>query len=244
MDPLSAESLLTDLRAVDAERRHRALDPALARRVAALKIWQQRRFAATYADLLAHPRYAAAAGFFLDELYGPADFTRRDAQFARVVPALTRLFPTEVVDTVAQLARLHALSERLDTRMAERLPAPAAEALHMEPPAIDAQSYGDAWRACGQPEARQTQIDLTLAVGAALDRLTTKPWLRQSLRLMRSPAQMAGLAELQHFLETGFDTFRAMRGAGEFLNTVREREQALAAALFANTRSHDLGQLP
>jgi hypothetical protein len=50
---------------------------------------------------------------------------------------------------------------------------------------------------------------------------------------MRGPAQMAGLGALQHFLETGFDTFRAMRGAGEFLATVKQREAALAQTLFS-----------
>ena len=50
--------------------------------------------------------------------------------------------------------------------------------------------------------------------------------------MMRGPAAAAGLAELQHFLEQGFDTFKAMRGAEDFLGTVREREQALASALF------------
>ena len=37
--------------------------------------------------------------------------------------------------------------------------------------------------------------------------------LRNSLRLMRGPAQVAGLGDLQAFLESGFETFRAMRGA-------------------------------
>lgn len=233
MDDLSAESLLKELRAVDAERARRAADPALEARVQALKAWQQRRFAHTYADLLAHPRYEAATRFFLQELYGPGDYRERDAQFARVIPTLTRLFPAEVVDTVARLARLHALSERLDTRMAEQLTSPD----------IRAPDYAAAWRACGEPDARRQQIELTMAVGEALDRLTRKPLLRQSLRLMRGPAQMAGLGALQHFLETGFDTFRAMRGAGEFLSTVRQREESLAGALFSGDASA-LGQLP
>lgn len=222
MDELSAESLLLHLRAVDDERARRAADPTLDARVQALKAWQQRRFADTYADLLADPRYAAATRFFLQELYGPGDYRQRDAQFARVIPTLTRLFPAEVVDTVAKLARLHALSERLDTRMAEQLASPD----------ITPEAYAAAWRACGEPEARQHQIELTMAVGESLDRLTRKPLLRQSLKLMRGPAQVAGLGALQHFLETGFDTFRAMRGAATFLATVRQREQALAQALF------------
>lgn len=222
MDELSAESLLKELRAVDAERARRAADPALEARVQALKHFQQRRFAQTYTDLLANPRYEAATRFFLHELYGPDDYRQRDAQFARVIPTLTRLFPEEVVDTVARLARLHALSERLDTRMAD----------HLLSPDITPAEYGIAWRACGEPASRQLQIELTMAVGEALDKLTRKPLLRQTLRLMRGPAQMAGLGALQSFLESGFDTFRAMRGAGEFLATVKAREDTLARALF------------
>lgn len=233
MDPLSAESLLKELRAVDAERARRATDPELDARVQALKTFQQQRFARTYADLLANPRYEAATRFFLHELYGPDDYRQRDAQFARVIPTLTRLFPEEVVDTVAKLARLHALSERLDTRMAEQLPSRA----------ITAADYAGAWRACGEPASRQQQIELTMAVGESLDKLTRKPLLRQTLRLMRGPAQMAGLGALQNFLESGFDTFRAMRGAQEFLSTVRQREDTLARALFRNEASA-LGQLP
>ena len=233
MDPLSAESLLKELRAVDAERARRAADPALDAQVVALKAYQQRRFAHTYADLLAHPRYEAATRFFLHELYGPDDFRQRDAQFARVIPTLTRLFPEEVVETVARLARLHALSERLDTRMAEAL----------GPGVITPERYAAAWRACGEPDSRQQQIELTMAVGESLDRLTRKPLLRQTLRLMRGPAQMAGLGALQNFLECGFDTFRAMRGAGEFLSTVRHREDTIARGLFQDDAS-TLGQLP
>lgn len=67
--------------------------------------------------MLESKRYGAASRFFLDELYGPIDFTQRDHQFARVVPALVKLFPWQIVDTVGALAALHALSEALDTQM-------------------------------------------------------------------------------------------------------------------------------
>jgi hypothetical protein len=69
----------------------------------------------------------------------------------------------------------------------------------------------------------------SLGVGTALDRFTRNLLLRNSLRLMRAPAAAAGLGHLQRFLETGFETFRAMRGAQEFLGAIAERERALAA---------------
>jgi hypothetical protein len=220
-----AASILRDLDSVERLRTERLADPLLALGVKSVKSFQQLRFARTYADLLASRRYASAARFFLDELYGPTDFSHRDAQFARVVPALVRLFPVDVVATVATLGQLHALSELLDTRMARALPEVDG--------GLDAGRYAAAWRAVGEPLSRQTQIDLTVSVGRQLDRYTRSRLLRHSLRLMRGPAKAAGMEQLQRFLESGFDTFAEMRGSDEFLTIVREREEALSNALFA-----------
>jgi hypothetical protein len=220
----SAATILAHLHAVEAERRKRSTAPGLHDRVVQVKAYQQRRFSHTYADLLHSARYGAASRFFLDELYGPSDFTRRDAQFARVVPALVKLFPSEIVATVATLAELHALSESLDTHMGEHFGGG---------PAVDGAAYVKAWQDTAHPEARERQIALTLDVAERLDRFTRRPLLRNSLRLMRGPARAAGLAELQHFLETGFDTFRAMQGAQDFITIVGDRERALASSLFS-----------
>ncbi len=239
-----ADSILGHLRSVAAERERRAASPDLAVRVHALKQYQQARFAHTYSDLLRTARYGPAARFFLDELYGPNDFTERDAQFTRVVPALVRVFPQEIVGTVDTLARLHALSEALDSVMGS----------HLEQASVDAPSYTRAWLATGCANDRELQIALTLAVGESLDRLTRNALVRHSLRMMRAPARAAGLGELQRFLETGFDTFKAMGGAQEFLSVIGTRERALARYLFSVTDSESpidrhlgdiaLGQLP
>lgn len=220
---ITAAAILAHLKTVDAERAQRAAVPGLTDRVGALKAYQQRRFSHTYADLLGSVRYGSASRFFLDELYGPTDFARRDAQFARVVPALIRLFPAEIVDTVATLAELHALSETLDTAMGSQLGA--------EP--ILGIDYIGAWQCTDRAPQRQRQIDLTLEVASRLDHFTRRALLRNSLRLMRAPARAAGLTELQRFLEAGFDTFRKMNGAQEFIAIVDTRERALASALFS-----------
>jgi hypothetical protein len=73
---------------------------------------------------------------------------------------------------------------------------------------------------------------LVIHIGESLERYTGMPMLSMSLRMMRVPARAAGLSELQRFLETAFGTFKAMHGAGEFLQTIAEREHALAARLF------------
>ncbi len=114
-------SIIGHLLQVAAERKRRENQPQLHAAVQAVKRYQQLRFTRTYADLLGSRRYGAAAGFFLDELYGPSDFSRRDAQFMRVAPAIVRLFPAELVHAVDMLAQLHAVSEALDSEMGLRL---------------------------------------------------------------------------------------------------------------------------
>ena len=226
MSNSQADRITAHLATVARLRAQRDADPALGQRVLALKAYQAARFARSYADLLAHPRCGAAARFFLDDLYGPQEFSRRDAQFERVVPALVRLFPGELVDTVAHLGELHALTETLDDSTASPLPGPPGLA-------CTAAAYAQAWQAAGRASARAQQIQLTLDIGAALDKVTRSRLMRTSLRLMRGPAQAAGLSDLQRFLESGFDAFGAMQGAEEFLGLVGARERALAAALFA-----------
>lgn len=235
------QTILEMLECVAADRRTRRDDDALAARVLAVKRFQHARFARTYSDLLGQPRYAQAARYFLDDLYGPHDFTARDDQFVRIVPALVRLFPHEIVLTVLALARLHALTEAMDSAMGLALPDGA----------LGAAAYTRAWQWVGRGADREAQIALMLDVGMALDRLTRNRMLRHTLRLMRGPARAIGLESLQSFLERGFDTFREMRGAGEFLGTIASRERALAAALFAvdpaaleTGRPAGLGDLP
>lgn len=218
----AGESIRRDLEAVDLERAKRKVDPALVDRVAALKTYQHERFRSTYADLLADPGHRSAATFFLEELYGPFDFTARDQQFARIVPALVRIFPDEVVGTVRALAELHRISEQMDTRM--------AGSLASSPP--DRDTYRTAWQSVGRPELRRRQVELTIQVGRALERYTRRPLLRATLRAMRRPAQMAGLSALQRFLESGFDTFAQMAHSSKFLATIEAREEAFAAEMF------------
>jgi hypothetical protein len=66
-----------------------------------------------------------------------------------------------------------------------------------------------------------------------LEKLARLPLLTGMLHLMRGPAEAAGLSHLHLFLQRGFDAFKAMGPAGEFLQTIREREIRLMERLFA-----------
>jgi hypothetical protein len=211
---------LSRVRACTAER---AADPALARALVRLADWQMRRLRATYADLDASARYAPAMTFFETDLYGAPDFAKCDGNLMRVVPAMRRLLPGNVLQTVATALELNAVSQELDRELVEQL------SLHEE--RFTVADYCSAYRRMGVFHRRERQIRLIVDVGAALDRYVRKPVLRGALTMMRGPAQIAGLSALQDFLERGFAAFAHMRGAADFLATIERRETALHVAI-------------
>ena len=214
----AAASLLRELSRVQQHHRERAENAALSQSLAWLGEWQSRRLHMTYADLESTPRYAAAMKFFETDLYGGADFAQRDADLARVVPAMKRLLPANVIATVAVAIELNALSQALDRDMVEELPSREA---------FGVADYCRAYRKVDRFDERERQILLTGEVGVALDRLVRKPMVRGALMLMRKPARLAGLSTLQDFLERGFAAFAQMRGARDFLSTIQARETAI-----------------
>lgn len=205
-------------------------DPALERDRFAVRAWQTERLARTYADLLANPRYAPAAAFFLSDLYGTKDVTARDEGIARILPTMTRLLPAGALETVALALELDALSESLDQAMAHalRLGQPRGELV------ITEASYAAAYRSAADRQERERQIALVGRIGAALDRLSRRPLLAGALAMMEAPARVAGLAALHEFLVRGFHAFGHMRGADEFLATVAARETQINDRLHAN----------
>lgn len=200
-------------------------DSALQLAMASVKQLQAHRFRHTYADYLADSGHAPAARFFLDELYGAHDFSERDAQFGRIAGAIERLFPEAVGALAVDLARTHALTERMDHALAVHWSQMASDVS----PAL---RYVRAWRLTGQPLVRERQLEVVMHMGRELQRLTRIRSLRMALRMMRKPAAAAGLARLQHFLEEGFDAFAGMNDADAFLASIHLRETSWIRQLF------------
>jgi hypothetical protein len=220
--PGPKERLASGLARVIEMRRVLHADPAVNERWLAVKHWQAARLARTYPDLLASPRYGAACEFFLQELYGDKDFEARDNEALRVVPKLARMLPERAVETMALAVELDETSESLDARLARAIKLP-----------VDAESYARAYRETGTLAERQLQIETIDRIGRTLEKLARIPLLSGMLHMMRAPAEAAGFGHLHRFLQNGFDAFKAMGPASEFLRTIRSRETSLMLALFA-----------
>lgn len=203
-----------------------ALPDALARnqKVLVVQAFQRLRLHNTYADLLASARYHPAATFFLDDLYGTRDMSPRDADLLRILPVMSRVLPAKGVETVGFALEMDAISLEMDHALAANVTGEKS---------LSADGYLAAYRAAGGNEARMRQIALIHEVGERLQHLVQMPLIYATLKLMRRPAHLAGLGELQEFLERGAAAFKHMNGSDEFLNIIRERESEIHRRIMA-----------
>ena len=225
IDPMNRELVRPHLDALRQLRGQPQSDAGFARRLDEVKRWQHGRLAKTYADLSADTRYGPAAAFFLDDMYGDKDFSRRDEEMLRIYPTLVKLLPASTVETVDLALALDALAEAFDQDMARALSgfAPITEA-----------TYAEAFRQVGRESERRRQVELVGEVGHRLDQMVKKPLIATTLRMLRKPAYMAGLGDLHEFLDHGFNAFRHMRGADEFLAIIMRRETTIMTRIFAS----------
>ncbi|WP_324102473.1 FFLEELY motif protein [Noviherbaspirillum sp.] len=210
-----------DLEAVIAERSKAKADPAVNAARIALREFQAQRMARTHADLLSDRATGPAARFFLSDLYGPHDLTRRDVDLERVLPSMERLLPVAALEAVAEAVALDALSEKLDAGMAERLGEEFTE-----------DDYIAAYRKVGKRGDRERQLAQVESVGSALCELVRVPLIGSTLAMMRGPAKLAGLTELHSFLERGFKAFKGTGRPQDFVTTIIQRERRIMDALY------------
>jgi len=224
----AAELLWHEIERVRSFREGPGTDAHLAPMVRTLSLWQAERLARTYADLRASPRYLPATDFFLSDLYGPHDFAERDESVEKLYPLASKVLSEHALATIAQAMELNVMTRELDHTLARVL----VEQIGVVNRITEA-DYCEGFRRCDNYAARKRQIGLIRKLGEDLDAVVARPLIYAALRLARKPAQLAGLHELQAFLERGFHAYRHMNGAKEFLDTIETRETRILDRIYA-----------
>jgi hypothetical protein len=197
--------------------------------LSALKRWQSARLRESFTDALKKPQMRPAAEFFLTDLYADRDFGARDRDAARILPLVARILPLSLLEAAVDAIELAVLSQAFDFAVADTLSSPTIDRTW----AIDSVNYAEAYRTVGCPRLRRHQIDLIVRVGNALDAAVKKHGVYKLLKASRMPARLAGLQELQGFLERGFEAFAQLGGAEDFLQRIAEGEYRVSKRLFA-----------
>lgn len=190
----------------------------------ALSRWQTARLSSTYADFSRHKRFRPAIKFFLEDLYGTADFTQRDTDIERVYPIMVRVLSENAMHSLSLAVELHALTQQLDSELITVLTERMGIALGDPAVSLDRETYAKAYRGCDNYELRARQISLIHETGHLLDEVVGHPVIYVTAKLARAPAKAAGFGELQDFIERGLKAFRRMKGAEPFLTAIKERE--------------------
>lgn len=188
----------------------------------ALRNWQCKRLLVSHAEMYDDRKFRPAIQFFVDELYGPKDFTQRDKDIEKVVPKMKKWLPDEALESLAVAIHLNALSQELDVAMLTQL----------QGTDITAQRYAEAYRNCNNQTLRALQIDYIEQLGLDLAKVVDIPGIGFILKMARAPAKMAGLETLQQFLEDGFSAFKQLGEVKDFILPVVNTERDLMNGLF------------
>lgn len=207
-------------------------DKTLSAYLPPLRKWQARRLQASFTRFLDNPSTRPAAEFFLSDLYGEADFMKRDEEAAKILPKMAKILPLSLLQAAIDAVELSVLSHALDMRMAKSL-----SGLMKPGAALDERMYRMAYRDVGYPRLRRRQIDLVMDVGARLDAVVSKHGISKLLAASRLPARLLGLGHLQSFLERGFGAFNHLGGAGYFLNEIHAQESAISKRLMSGAEN-------
>jgi hypothetical protein len=192
-------------------------------RLARLQRWQLERLRRTYADFAQDERYASALDFFTEDLYGPHEFMRRDADLRKVLASWERLLPQRALRALVAALELELLTLELDCAILDALGAASADDV----------SYARAYRSVDRRAERIRQIRLIVNAGWALDELIRMPAIGAALRVARAPARLARVMALHAFLERGYAAFARMQDAKPLLDAIETRETRIMTALFA-----------
>ena len=179
--------------------------------------WQIDYMRPFYADLKAKEDYADAIDFVISDLTG-VGISKRDEDFARVVPIMAKMLPTKALATVASAMELNARILEINVGI--------CRALFQNMQANGEFSESDYIQACRSSSRLDECLELialTRQVGESLSRVIRIPMIGVTLRAMRSPARLAGFGDLQEFLETGYQTFHAIKDVKKFLHDINDR---------------------
>lgn len=188
--------------------------------------WQVDYMTPFYADFRATEDYAGAVDFVISDLTG-IGISKRDEDFARVVPAMAKMLPFSALTTVASAMEINARILEINVGICRALFQNRETDYE-----ITEREYCQACRSSSQLDEFLELISLTMQVGDSLDRVMQIPMIGMTLRAMRAPARMAGFGDLQEFLETGHKTFHAIKDVNQFMSDISRRMREVFTRIF------------
>jgi hypothetical protein len=201
--------------------------------IRAVQAWQCKRLMTSHKKMYEQSKFKPAVEFFVNELYGPKDFSQRDKDIARVAPKMAKLLPETALQSLVSALHLNALSFELDFDIAKKL----------KDKDINRETYLEAYRACDNRNARQQQIYFIEVLGKDLAEVVKMRGISALLLLSRKPAKLAGVQALHEFIESGFKAFKKLGNVDDFILPIIHFEQGLMNQMFDHQQPNPLPEV-
>ncbi len=185
----------------------------------ALQVFQSHRLRRDYGDLAAIPQYGPVGEFFFTEMYGPSDFSDRDAG-ARRIQHVIHMLPGVHMRDVEEVLELLDLTNRLDDHLA-RLMVRQGTGIDFDEP-----TYEACYREADNYAERLRQLNLINSSTYTVFRLSRSQLLGLGLHRSRLLARLAGIEAAHNFLVKGYDAVHRVSDITLFAETVHARELA------------------
>jgi len=197
-------------------------DEALNIKLNEVQAWQRDRLRNTHRQMFEQPKNKPMANYFLNKLYGGAEFGLLAKQLERILPK------TKKIEKLAKESALQAGGLAIQASiLAIELDMHLAQWLLKEDLPVNDDNMLAAYRAVDEADKRRTQIRNLKEVCYRTDKDLNSFMLRKAFALAKSTAYRRNYQPLYDFIEAGFEAMKPLKSVGTFIDPFCERELAL-----------------
>lgn len=200
-------------------------DPILKQRLHEAQIWLKNRIQNTHQDLFNEPKHQLMAHYFINRLYGGAEFDDLAIQIERLLKyahKAEKIIPENAIKTGLKSVGLAVLAMQLDEQVAKQL---------LKDYPVDQRIDDEMMRLTlikvDQAEARKQQLNMLDDLGASLDKYMRSFIMHTAFKMCKGTASKYKFDLMYDFIGEGFLAMKPMKSAASFIARFTEKERLI-----------------
>jgi hypothetical protein len=190
-----------------------------------VKLYQIKHIESANQDFMKDSNAKGALNFFLEEIYGIKDLSKRDEEVERFISTMEKLISKDTLEVIFNAVNLNLITETLDNQMAQKLFVGFTD-----------EQYNEAYSKTPK-SLREEQISIVEKLGNSLSSLVKIPFLGMLMKTMTIPAKAQNVYNLHLFLQKGFDVFKSTKNSNSIIHTVANRERDYINSMYVKTNN-------
>lgn len=200
-------------------------DPVLKQRLNEAQCWLKNRIQDTHHLLFNEPKHQLMAQYFINRLYGGAEFDDLAVQIERLLKyahKAEKIIPENAIQTGLKSVGLAVLAMQLDEQVAKQL----LKDYPVNQP-IDDEMMRLTLIKVDQAEARKQQLDMLDDLGISLDKYMRSFIMHTAFKMCKGTASKYKFELMYDFIGEGFLAMKPMKSAANFIARFTEKERLI-----------------